>query len=208
MSLGINTEQSSGDFTPFVRYDARAGRWARRGDTEKGEQKLVDITNGFQAVFDLSAVETGWINFPTGAAPQYFMAPVGEMPPRPAGEGFKQGFRFNIALPASLGGGVYEVASTARAFIGAIDILHTEYENAPQRREGKLPVVAMTGTNMVETQTKKGVTRNYQPVLNIIAWVDRPASLVAKPAPAPAPAYTPPPSAAAPSPASAAADFG
>lgn len=180
MGLGINTE-AGGDFVPFLKYDARAGRWFRKGDRDKGEQGPIDVTNNFAAIFDLETIEAGWLHFPTGAAPIAVTRPIAEgIPPRPAGADFKQGFRMMAALPTNLGGGVYEVMSSAKAFISAVDALHTAYSNAPEAKAGKLPVVAMTGTTMIETNGPKGVTRNYQPVLTIQNWVARPASMPAK----------------------------
>lgn len=214
MGLGINFEAGGGDFTPYLKYDARAGRWFRKGDRDKGETGPVDVTNNFSAAFDLATIEVGWIDFPSGAAPIFITQPISVgIPQRPDGGNFKQGFRMRAALPAALGGGVYEIASNAKAFIGAIDALHTAYTAAPEAAQGKLPVIAMTGTTMLETNGPKGVTRNYQPVLSITAWVARPASMQA-PAPVatgapPATGSTavPPPQAKAAAPA-ASADFG
>ena len=180
MGLGISTE-SGGNFVPYLKYDARAGRWFRKENRDKGETSPVDVTNGFTAVFDLATIEAGWIDFPTGAAPIQITRPIAQgIPPRPPGGNFKQGFRMMLALPAQLGGGAYEVSSSAKAMIGAIDALHTACASAPEMAQGKLPVVAMTGTTMIETNGPKGVTRNYAPVLAVQAWVPRPAPLPAE----------------------------
>ena len=222
MGLGINFEAGGGDFTPFLKYDARAGRWFRKGDRDKGETSPVDVTNGFSAVFDMATIEVGWIDFPSGAAPIFITQPISVgIPQRPDGGNFKQGFRMRAALPAALGGGVYEVASSAKAFIGSIDALHTSYTAAPEAAQGKLPVVSMTGTTMIETSGPKGVTRNYQPVLAITAWVARPATMqaegfVSKKAPTPVATGAPPatgstavpPPQAKPAAPAASADFG
>ena len=89
------------------------------------------------------------------------------------------------------GGGARELSSTAKALIGVIDRLHTEYSNAAERSEGKLPVLKMAGTTVVETKGPQGVTRNYSPNLQIAGWVDRPATLPKKGAPVAAAALTP-----------------
>lgn len=181
MGLGLNMEAGSGDFTPWLKYDARAGRWFRKGDRDKGEQGPVDVTNNFSAVFDLATIEVGWIDFPSGAAPIMVTQPISAgLPAKPAGGGFKQGFRMRAALPPGLGGGVYEVAASAKAFIAGIDALHTIYQSAPEAKEGKLPVISMTGTTMIETTTPKGTNRNYSPVLEVNRWVDRPTSMPAQ----------------------------
>jgi hypothetical protein len=195
MSLGLSS--GTGAFSSYIKMDARSGRILRRKNAEKGEQADVDITDGFQAVFDLSNIKVGWAMFVAGAAPSYIMSKIGEpRQPRP-GDSYKEGFLMNVALPAQLGGGVHEFSSTAKAVIQAIDKLHTEYQAAPEAASGKVPVVKMTGTTMVESKMPNGqTTRNFQPVLAVVGWVDPPPSL-ATPAPAqavPASAFTTPPS--------------
>lgn len=183
MGLGLNTE-SGGNFTPFVKFDARAGRWFR-----KDENGDVDITDNFSCVLDLEQIEAGWLLFAAGMAPNYLVQDINlGLPQKPEGKDWKQGFRVHVALPADLGGGIYELASSAKALIGVVDRLHTEYVQAPQKAEGKLPVVKMSGTTVIETESPKGKTRNYAPNLSIIAWVARPATLVKK---APTAAATP-----------------
>jgi hypothetical protein len=178
MSLGL---QPRGAFTPYIKYDARAGRWFKKADGAD-----VDVTNGFAALFDFEEIQIGWMQFPTGAAPIYCTQHISMgIPPQPQGD-FKQGFRMNLALPGALGGGVFELSSTAAALINEIDKLHTEYAQAPEAAQGKLPVVQMNGTTVVESKgrDKNGQTqtsRNYAPNLAIVAWVDRPATMPLKP---------------------------
>lgn len=215
--MGLGLSMGDGSFTPYAKFDARAGRWFTK--TENGD---VDITDGFTAVFDFAQIEVGWLLFAAGTAPVAVTQDISlGVPPKPASGDFKQGFKMNIALPASVaGGGAREVSSTAKALIGVIDRLHTEYSNAPEKSEGKLPVLKMNGTTVVETKGPNGTTRNYAPNLVIAAWVDRPATLPKKCAPvvaaAPAPVATPPatgstavpPPAPKAAPAAASMDFG
>lgn len=215
--MGLGLSMGDGNFTPYVKFDARAGRWFT-----KGADGDIDITDNFVAVFDLDQVEVGWMMFASGVAPVYVTQDINlGVPPKPASGDFKQGFRLNIALPGSIaGGGARELSSTARAMIGVIDRLHTEFLEAPERSQGKLPVLKMNGTTVIETKGPKGVTRNYSPNLMISGWVDRPGTLPKKAqtvAAAPAPAATPPatgstavppPQAKAPAPAPVSMDFG
>lgn len=206
-----------GTFTPYAKFDARAGRWFTK--TENGD---VDITDGFTAVFDFEQIEVGWMVFAAGTAPLYVTQDISlGVPQKPASGDWKQGFRMNIALPSSIaGGGARELSSTAKALIGVIDRLHTDYSNAPEKSERKLPVLKMNGTTVVETKGPNGTTRNYAPILVIAGWVDRPATLPKKGQPvaaqAPAPAAAPPATGSTPvpppapkaAPAAAAMDFG
>lgn len=174
--MGLGLSVSSGDFIPYCKFDARAGRWFR-----KGENGDIDITDNFAAVFDLDQIEVGWMMFTAGAAPAYVTQDIVlGVPAKPAGENWKQGFRCNIALAQSCGGGVFEVSSTAKALIGVIDRIHTLYGEAPERSQGKLPIVKMSGTTVVETKGPQGMTRNYAPNLSIVGWADRPAGLPKK----------------------------
>jgi hypothetical protein len=214
MSLGFSS--GDGKFSSYVKIDARSGRALRRKNMEKGEQSDVDITENFQAVFDLANIKVGWAYFVTGAAPAYVMSAIGEpRSPRPSDQ-YKEGFLMQVALPAALGGGVHEFSSTAKAVKDAVDNLHTVYLSAQERAAGKLPVVKINGMTMVESKMPNGqTTRNFSPNFDIISWVDRPASFDNVAASAPAPSATPPatgstpvPPPAAKAPASVSMDFG
>lgn len=177
MSLGIDTTPGTGDFKPYIKYDARAGRIFRAPNKDAGENAAIDITMNFAALMDLKHIKVGWLDFPTGAAPDYQVQDVSlGLPPKPNGT-HKQGFVMSVMLPND--GTIYEMASSSKATVESFNVLHTEFENAPEAKAGKLPVVAMVNTLIVETQSKKGTTRNYQPVWKITGWYDRPASLPA-----------------------------
>jgi len=196
MALGLNTE-SGGDYKPVLKYDARAGRLFRvdRSQDSAGNWNTdnVEVTNGFQAVFDLDNIEVGWILFAAGVAPSWDMVALGQpLPPRPSDQ-HKQGFRLNLKLGKASGGDVREFASTAKAVIGAVDGLHEAFLKGKSANPGKLPVVAMTGATPVTTEGKGQKSTNYTPVFEIKSWVDRPAELGGSAAAAPAPAPTPKP---------------
>jgi hypothetical protein len=55
----------------------------------------------------------------------------------------------------------------------AIIKLYNEYENAPEAKQGKVPVVKCVSI----TPGKSKFGTNYEPDLRIINWVDRPAAL-------------------------------
>lgn len=180
MALGINLESGTGSGLPYLKYDAKAGRWFRRKNIEKGEEQDVDITDGFSAMFDLADIQVGWMMFAAGGPPSFVTVPVGhKFPPRPEGKDWKQGFRMHAELPQSLGGGVYEVASSARAFLSKIDALHDLYEADEKSRGGLLPIVTMSGVEMIETPSPKGMNRNYAPRLFISKWQKPPPELIA-----------------------------
>ena len=182
MALGLNTESGGGDYTPVAKYDARAGRFFRIDRTQDAAGNWVtndvDITTGFQAVFDFENIEIGWVLFAAGVAPSWSLAKYpGQIPPRPS-ENHKQCFRLMMKLGKSSGGDVREFASQAKAVIGAVDALHTQYEEQKAANPGKLPVVTMTGTTAIKTTGKGQTSTNYAPNFEITKWVDRPAELI------------------------------
>lgn len=207
MAFGFNYESNAGDIVPVLKFDARAGRFFRV-DRADGQNNPVDITQNFKAVMDFENIEVGYINFPAGAAPEFRMVPIGSAMPENPGGKFRQGIRMMLKLGKESGGDIREIATTAKAVLGAFDQCHTEYMDNAKANPGKLPVVSLETTVPIVTQGRdeKGnpvKTTNYAPVFKIINWVNRPDDLVfvpkgggapaqaAAPAPAPAPA-TPP----------------
>lgn len=198
MALGLVTETSGGgDFTPLIKYDARAGRMFKTDRTQDGggnwNTDQIDITQGFAAVFDLENVEVGYAYFAAGTAPIWSMVPLGApLPPRPEGVDdkgkprFKQTFRMKTKLAKALGGDMRELASQAKVVIAAIDALHSEFEAEKAKHPGQLPIVSMLSTIPVKSGGGAGgqSSTNYQPVFEISSWIDRPAELKAGAPPA------------------------
>lgn len=181
MSLGLKTESATGDFNAVLKFDARAGRFYRvdrvQGAGGDWETNNVEVTDGFQAIFDLDNVEVGWINFSAGQAPDWKMVKLGEeLPPRPTDQ-FKQGFRVMVKLGKQSGGDKREFASCAKVVINALDKIHTEYEAGKAANPGKLPLVVMTGSTMVKSGSGAKTSTNYGPNLSISKWLARPSEL-------------------------------
>lgn len=182
MAFGFSYESNAGDIVPVLKFDARAGRFFRV-DRADGQNNPVDITQGFKAVMDFENVEVGYINFPAGAAPEFRMVKLGQpMPENPGGK-FRQGIRLMLKLGKDCGGDIREIATTAKAVLGAFDGCHTAYTAGLAENAGKLPVVELETTIPIVTQGRdeKGnpvKTTNYAPVFKIASWVKRPDDLV------------------------------
>jgi len=185
-----------GEFTVYVEYNAKAGRWYTKDDAPNAaEFEVVNMT----AVFDIPNLKTGWLLFQAGSAPDKAInASLSAWGPKPS-DAHKRGFQINLFSDKNLLG-VREFASTAGSVIEAMNGLYDAWLAAPEAAQGKLPVVRCAG--VLPVTGKHGV--NYAPVLEIVAWVDRPAQLgevtakaMADPvtqAPATGPAaYAPPP---------------
>lgn len=203
--FGFSTEPSSGgDFLPIVKYDARAGRMFRVERTNDGSGWATDqedITHNFKAIVDFENVETGWINFATGGAPDFRMVPMGQALPERPSPNHKNGIRFMLKLAKDCGGDkpIREISGQAKVFLNGIEKAFDAYEAEHGNNPGKLPVLVMEGSTPVKTGTGDKQSTNYMPRFKIVGWADR-GDLVfqakggtapAQPKPA-APANTPP----------------
>ena len=158
-----------GEFTVYVKYNAKAGRWYTKDDQPNAtEFEVVNMT----AVFDIPNLKTGWFLFQAGSAPDKAINPqLAAWGPKPS-DAHKRGFQINLFSDKNLLG-VREFASTAGSVIEAMNGLYDAWLAAPEAAQGKLPVVKCAG--VLPVTGKHGV--NYAPVLEIVAWVDRPAQL-------------------------------
>jgi hypothetical protein len=178
--FGFSTALSSGgDFIPIIKYDARAGRIFRmdRVGTGNGfESQAVDITANFKAIFDLENVETGWIDFPPGSAPDFKLVPISkELPDKPSAK-HKNGIRFMMKLSNDCAGGSAanrEIAGTSKAFLSGIEALYNDgYAKEKGANPGKLPVVVLEKVTPIKGIGAKTST-NFQPTFRIVSWVAR-----------------------------------
>lgn len=196
MALGLSTG-SGGDFnrTPIIKYDARAGRIFRVDRSQDGggtwQTDNVEITQDFQAIMDLENIQVGWLHFPAGAAPSISVVKFGEAMPAKPSPDHKQGFRLLMKLGKTCGGDVREMASNAAVSIAGIDDLHTAYTEGSKANPGLVPVVKLKTTTAItksgkDASGKPQSSTNYQPVWEIVKWVERPAELAAGTAEPPA----------------------
>jgi hypothetical protein len=178
VAFGLTVGSGSGEFTPQVRWDARAGRIhvVERVQGMAGwETQLNDVTAS-QPVFmiDFGTIQVGWLTF--APRPDFVTVPLGSpLPPRPSGD-YKQGVVVQLFSPKNFGG-KRELAVTSKAVLGPLDALHTAYLAAPESQRGMMPVVQLTGTLPVSTRGPQGNITNYSPQLVIVAWAPRPDDL-------------------------------
>ena len=197
MAFMTVVSSGGGDFIPYIKYNAKAGRfYTKRDEPDAEEFEVTDMT----AIFDLDNLQTGWFFFAAGQAPSKVMDPsLSEMSPSP-GDGYKRGFQLNLYSEKNLLG-AREFSSTAGSVIDAMNDLHTAWEADKSANPNKLPVVKSTG--VVPITNKHGT--NYKPKFEIVSWTDRPANLPiptsnsaasAPPVATAAATHTPPPTAA------------
>jgi len=104
------------------------------------------------------------------------------LPARPSGQ-HKQAFRLHMKLGAKSGGDVREFGSTAKAVLNGIDKVHDAYLAAKGANTGKLPVISLTGSKPIVSTGKGQSSTNYEPIFEVVKWVDRPPELKGAAAP-------------------------
>jgi hypothetical protein len=185
MKMPLNLRPTTGDFTPFIKYHATAGRcYIRNDDGDDVETELI-------AIFDLARIQTGWLRYKENEAPHYALdAPDGTEAERPS-DHHRRGFVIRIFSKKL---GAREFSSCANVVIEAMKILYDQqYETAAEAKAGKLPVVELTDSTPV--RTKFGTS--FRPTFRVTKWVDRPPELAGnsntQAAPKPQTAKSPPP---------------
>jgi hypothetical protein len=124
-AFGFSLETGgNADIIPVVKYDARSGRLFRNDRIDVGGQyttEAVDITNTFKALVDFENIETGWLLFAAGVAPQFALVRIGEALPQRPNDQYKNGIRFMLKLAKECGGDVREMAGTAKVFLAGVE---------------------------------------------------------------------------------------
>jgi hypothetical protein len=187
--FGFSTEPSSAaDFTPIVKYDARAGRVFRVDRVQGADgfsSEAVDITQIFKAIVDFENVETGWMDFPPGSAPSFVLMQLSELgkgkplPDRPSAK-HKNGIRFLLKLSKACGGDkpVRELAGTSKAFLAGVEEVYNLYMAEKAKYPGMLPAISIASTTPVKSGSGAQVSTNYRPTFRIDGWAKRPDDLV------------------------------
>ena len=177
--FGFSTAPSEGgDFTRIVKYDARSGRMFRIDRIEHSgnfANESVDITQSFKAIADFENMETGYILFAAGIAPDFKLVRVGdEFPDRPSDK-HKHGVRLMIKLAKDCSGDkpIREMAGTSKAFLSGVEAVYTQYLAEGDDHPGKLPVIVLEKTTPVRSGTGEYSSTNYQPTFKIVGWAPR-----------------------------------
>ena len=101
--MPLNLSVNEGDFTPYLKYNAKAGRFYVKAE---GATEEAEILNPLLA-FDMAHIRTGWLFYQEGTGPQKVWDPSrDQMAPRPPGpQKWKRGFEVlvygNAKIPGS-----------------------------------------------------------------------------------------------------------
>lgn len=162
MALNLGTQ--AGNYDPYVKYNAKSGRWyTKQNDIE------VEVHNPV-FIADFLNIKTGWFLFLEGQAPDKVLdKTLSEQAPKP-GDAHKRGFCLRL-FSNQYFGGIVELSGASMHLNSAISALYDLYDTAPESKQGMLPVVAFTGS----TPSKDKFGTNYKPNFSIQKWVPRPA---------------------------------
>jgi hypothetical protein len=174
----VSTGGEGGEFTPVMKFDARAGRFFRveRINTGNGfENEDVDITQTVKFLADFENVEVGYARFVAGQAPDFHLVPMGSQLPAKPSEQHSSVVRFMLKLAKECGGErpIREISGASKAFRGAIEAVYTQYLAQKDKNPGKLPVLVCEKITPVKTGTGVQSSTNYHPTFKIVGWSER-----------------------------------
>ena len=171
MPLNLSVS-SDAEFVPYMKYNAKAGRFYVKPEGATEEVEIINPT----LAFDMAYVRTGWLYYAEGSGPEKIWDPSSaQMAPKPPGpKKFKRGFEVMVIGNAVVPGtnariGLREFSSTAGNVIAALLRMYAEYEAGTRTNPGKVPVYSCTGVKPINGMY--GV--NYEPQFKLEMWVDR-----------------------------------
>lgn len=170
--MPLNLSVSDGDYTPYFKYNAKAGRYYARPE---GATDDVEIVKPVLA-FDMQNVRTGWLFYTEGSGPEKVWDPSpSQAAPRPPGpRKFKRGFEVmvfgNSVIPGTTQRiGLREFSSTAANVIASMLRMYADYEAGLAANPNCVPVFACEGVRPI-TGT---FGTNYEPIFVLKSWVPR-----------------------------------
>lgn len=169
--MPLNLTVNDGDITPYLKYNAKAGRFYVR---PQGATEDVEVDRPRLAI-DMAHIKTGWIFYQEGAGPEKVWDPSPtQMAARPAGpHKFKRGFEVMVfgadQVPVIGKIGLREFSSTAANVISAILGMYSDYERGMAANPGAVPFYACLGVKPIQG----AFGTNYEPQFVLKGWVPR-----------------------------------
>jgi hypothetical protein len=161
---------ADGEFAPYLKFNAKSNEWSWHG--EDGASVLASP----RFVMDLVNIQTAWVRFDEGSAPDYAIDPApGERAERPT-ERHKRGFLVRVCSKSSFRG-TGDFASNAVGVCNAVREIYRQYRQKAGEHPGEVPVISVTGS----ASFKGRYGTNYSPNLQITGWIRRPADLPDEP---------------------------
>lgn len=180
----------TGNFPPFLGYNAKADKWY----VKRGEEKIEISRPTFLA--DFKNIKTGWLHIADGLAPNAVWDEDRSLPVKKPSDAHKRSFQLRVYSQAAFGG-VIEFSSCSLHVCTAVSELHDVYEKEQADHPGMFPVVECVGSE--EMKSRHG--SSYRPKFAIKKWVSSdifktetviPSQITAAPPASPAAIATPP----------------
>jgi hypothetical protein len=157
---------ASGDFSPYLKFNAKQNDWAWR--SEDGEQKI----DAPRFAWDLKNIQTCWLRFDEGAAPDRAIDPSPRNRAQRPSDRHKRGFVSRVFGRTSFTG-AGEFSSNAVGVCSAVRELYRDFKAQALGHPGEVPIVAVVGTDSFKSR----YGTNYSPRFKITAWIKRPPEL-------------------------------
>lgn len=160
-----------GEFTPFLKYNAKSGRWYVKPE---GGGDDIEVQNP-RLAFDMENIKTGWLYYEQGSGPEkVWDSSRTQMAAKPTGpRKFKRGFEVMVYGGDDIPGigklGLREFSSTASNCITAILEMFNAYEAAMKTNAGKIPFFGCSGVRAIAGM----YGTNYEPMFKLLNWVER-----------------------------------
>ena len=151
---------SGGGNGNYIRFSPQANAWTNNLGAEIQLKKIV---------FDINAVQTGWLQLGVGIRDWQPDSELGRKGAQPTPD-HKRGF---IVTFYNKEIGTCEWSSSGVGPNMGLEKLYTECAGQRAANVGKLPVLEYTGSKL--EKIGKGTTRI--PNFNIVSWIDRPAGM-------------------------------
>ena len=164
--LNIDAGSASGNFRPILKPNIKAGRVYIR---ENGDDVELDDP---VMMMDLHNIVSGWAAFREMQAPERVFDPSQGVRAAKTSEDQKRCVMVLCYATESFYA-VAELCTTAMHMTNALKDLFAEFSEAPESKEGLLPVVQWSGWD--KQDGKYGT--NYRPILKIVYWGERPQEL-------------------------------
>jgi hypothetical protein len=172
LHTGFTRTTTRDERVPYLRYDALGPIAGQFSDA-------TDVGIPFLCQADFEWILTGWGLLEKGLPPEWTWDPAIDRPaPRP-GKGHRRAFSLRLFFPN--GRGLRELTSANQGLFAAFaKIYDAEFELAPERAAGLVPLVEQT--DFVSSETPFGQV--IDPVFGIVRWEPRPPELAPRPRPA------------------------
>ena len=165
--MPLNLSVSDGEFVPYIKYNAKAGRWY----VKSPDGAEIEVVNPGLA-FDMTNIKTGWIMFTEGMGPvSVWDKSATEMAARPEGK-YKRGFNVLVcgnSVPGIGPLGLREFSSTAGAVTKCMIDMYRAYEEQVGGHPNQVPFYQCTGVTAISGMHGT----NYEPHFELKGWVDR-----------------------------------